>query len=102
MDPTSKQQLLTSLQEDLDRAVWRFRVNQGNINYLAHYAERLNRRIQSALTTEEKAHIQAKLVHVSKCIIKFREYVEHERHYTERLSARSNALLLSQCIADTQ
>ena len=68
MDPTSQQQLLTNLQEDLDRAVWRFRVNQNKIIHLAYYAERLNRGPQSALTCEEKASIKAKLVYVSKRI----------------------------------
>ena len=102
MDPASQQQLLSNLREDHDRAVWRLRVNQNKIIHLAYYAERLNRGLQSALTCEEKACIKAKLVYVSKRINKFREYVERERRFTEQLSARTDALLLSQCVADTQ
>ena len=87
MDPTSEERKLTNLQNDHDRIVSKLRVTEHKIIHLAHYAERLNRRLQSPLTCEEKDCMKAKLVHLSKRLTKFGANVK-------RLSA--------QCGADTQ
>ena len=103
MDPTSQDRKLTNLQKDHDRIVSRLCVTENKIIHLAHYAERLNRRLQSPLTREEKDCIKAKLVHLSKRLAKFGTNVKRLSAQTDvLLLAQTDVLLLAQCGADTQ
>ena len=103
MDPTSQERKLTNLQKDHDRIVSRLRVTENKIIHLAHYAERLNRHLQSPLTCEEKDCIKAKLVHFSKRLAKFGANVKRLSAQTDvLLLAQTAVLLLVQCGADTQ
>ena len=103
MDPTSQERKLTNLQKDHDRIFSRLHVTENKIIHLAHYAERLNRRLQSPLTCEEKDCIKAKLVHLSKRLAKFGANVKRLSAQTGvLLLAQTAVLLLAQCDADTQ
>ena len=73
------------------------------IIHLAHYVERLNRRLQSPLMCEEKDCIKAKLVHLSKRLAKFGASVKQLSAQRDvLLLAQTAVLLLALCGADTQ
>ena len=111
MVPTSQERKLTNLQKAHDRIVSRLRVTENKIIHLAHYAGRLNRRLQSPLTYEEKDCIKAKLVHLSNRLAKFGANVKRLSAQTDvllliqidvLLLVQTDVLLLAQCGADTQ
>ena len=103
MGSTSQERKLTNLQKDQDRIVSKLRVTENKIIHVAHYAERLHRRLQSPLTCEEKDCIKAKLVHLSKHLARFGANIKRLSAQTDvLLLAQTAVLLLAQCGADMQ